>query len=301
MHKLTRRTALASVGIAMLAGCGGSNPTPIPTPSPAPTPPPTPTPSPTPTPLPPIGSFGTLGVTTAASYAVLGHSVRGAGTGWDFAPVRSSLTLDPGISVRFVPPSGLVLAIPGYGEGEMVPDEAAGGGVIQGERASAAFKALGGVLWVYRVYRGATQPFKYLLEAYFTSAPDTARPDPYLLATFVYGLSTPVNDLPAVGVSSYIAYAASERALTVDFDARTVTGSLDFHNNGLRTYQLADGVLSEDRTHFTGRLVPTDNTPEGQIDGLFMGPTGVEIAMRVAFLQQPQPVYPHMVYARRSS
>ena len=182
----------------------------------------------------------------------------------------------------------------------MVPDEAAGGSVVDGERASAAFKALGGVLWVYRVYRGPNQPFDHVLEAYFTSAPDTARPDPYLMATFAYGTPTAMNALPVAGMFSYTAYALSERTLTVDFGARTVAGSLDFGNNGVRTYELTDVVLSADRTRFSGRLVPPDGSHEGQIDGLFMGPTGAEVAMRVSFPQQPELVYPFMSYARRS-
>lgn len=64
--------------------------------------------------------------------------------------------------------------------------------------------------------------------------------------------------------------------------------------------EFADVGLDKDTTRFSGRLVPSDSTPEGRIDGVFMGPGGAEIAMRAFFPTLPQLQYPYLAVAKRN-
>ena len=103
------------------------------------------------------------------------------------------------------------------------------------------------------------------------------------------------------GSATFEAYGASpnKRQLQVDFAARTVSGSVDLNVYGERSYQFADVSLSADGTQLTGRLVPGDGTPEGRVDGIFMGPGGTEMALRASFPTHPQLVYPYLFLAKR--
>ena len=46
-------------------------------------------------------------------------------------------------------------------------------------------------------------PLSHVMQAYFTSAPDLSRPDPYLNMEFAYGNPTPAKILAAGGNAVY--------------------------------------------------------------------------------------------------
>ena len=274
MRRITRRETLAGAGLALLAGCGGGGGSSSPPISlgQAPAPAPTPTPIPTPPPPPPnVGSFGSLSATTSLAYATLGHSQRGMGDGWDFVPEVGTLTTQPGHAIRFAAPSSLLLMVPGLGEGELAPRDNSGS-FLNGERASASFNVLGGILTLARpvVVERLQQ---YVMRGYFTSAPVSGK---YLILEFEYGLPTPPNALRTLG-ADYQMNTEKGFTLRADYGAKTVTGTIPFFVNGPSlASQFRDVTISNDGTSFSGRLIPPDGSAEGTVQGLFVGPTGEE-------------------------
>ncbi len=282
MVHLTRRDALAGAGMVLLAGCGGGDSSAPPPTSSGPTPAPTPTPTPTPTPPPDLGSFGTLGALTSQTFATLGYSERGRGSGWDFIPESGSLTSQPGHGMRFEAPSRLLLNVPTVGEGELVPRDNRGG-FIGGERIDGTFNVLGGICQLVRHFV-ADSLQKYVMQGYFVSAPEANQSQANLMLTFAYGIATAPGALPTTGAGDYAtSYSEKGLAFRADYSARLVTGTIPYYGNGpALTSLLKDVSISADGASFSGRLLPPDGSPEGTIQGLFMGPAGEEfIALTV--------------------
>lgn len=280
MIRMTRRETLAGAGLILLAGCGGGGSTSPPislgqAPAPSPTPTPTATPTPPP-PLPAVGSFGTLGATTSQTFATLGSSQRGKGSGWDFILEEGSLTSQPGHTIRFAAPSSLLLMVPAIGEGELVPRDNSGS-LVNGERAVAYFNVLGGILTLSRPIV-AEQLQKYVMQGYFASAPNANSTETDLILEFAYGIPTPPNVLPTSGAADYqLTFNDNRFTFRADYGARTVTGGIPFFVNGpSQITELRDVTISADGTRFSGRLIPPDGSAEGTLQGLFMGPRGEE-------------------------
>ncbi|MEO6154068.1 MAG: hypothetical protein ABIT09_03775 [Croceibacterium sp.] len=223
-----------------------------------------------------MGSFGTLGATTSQAFATIGNSQRGRGGGWDFVPEAGTLTTQPGHAIRFAVPSSLLLMVPGLGEGELVPRDNSGGS-FNGERAGANFNVLGGILGLSRPVVGERLQ-QYVMQGYFTSAPNANSTQTNLLLEFGYGLPTPFNALPVSGAADY-QMTFNEKGFTfrADYGAKSITGTIPFYVNGpTAVSEFRDVRISADGTNFSGRLIPPDGSEEGTVQGLFMGPTGQE-------------------------
>ncbi len=285
MKKISRRKTLAGLGIVFLAGCGGGDtgrggsPTTSASPPPPPAPPP---PPPPPLPPPPIGSFGTLGATSAVAYATLGYSMRGRNAGWDFIAEQGSYSMNPGQTLRYTASEGLVFAVPNFGEGALVPIEGTGGVNEAGQRTSAGFKVLGGEISLYSLSLEKTV-LKYVMSAYFTSEPYGGQDKLYTIVNFAYGIGTQPGAAPSGGKSDYLIGSSLEPKLQVDFAAKTVTGVLRDYRNPRVDWNLDQVTLSDDRTRFKGNLVDPNTQIVRTIDGYLLGPTGEEMMLRYLF------------------
>lgn len=278
MIRISRRDTLAGAGLILLMGCGGGGGSSPPTGSgPTPMPTPTPTPSPTPSAPPPdIGSFGTLGVTTSQSFATLGNSQQGNGSGWDFVGVPGSLSAQPGHAIRFAAPSSLLLMIPGFGEGELVP-RGSSDVIFNGELIAAYFDVLNGMLTLSRPVV-ADRLQRYVMQGYFVSDPEAGSTEANLIVAFSYGIPTPPNALPTSGSAQYqTTFTESRFSFSADYSSNGITGAVPFYVNGpALVSEFRDVIISEDGTGFSGRLIPPDGSAEGTVQGRFMGPTGEE-------------------------
>jgi hypothetical protein len=84
--------------------------------------------------------------------------------------------------------------------------------------------------------------------------------------------------MPRTGVGVFEAIVAKTETFTVDYAARTVSGTISLPiDSGSRVYTLRDVVLSGDGTQFRGRLVTSDPDLDGTIEGQFTGATGEEV------------------------
>ncbi len=286
MENISRRNALAGLGVVMLSGCGGGSdgsPTSSAPSAPPPPPPPPPTPPPPPPP-PPVGSFGTLGVTGALTYATVGHSYRGVGSGWDFILEAGSYSADPGEVIRYSPAEGLVLAVRDIGEGPMVADDRFGNIDDAGNRTSARFTVIGGEIWLYPAYVEATK-LQYTGLANFASRPYDDQYKPFTMISFAYGIGVSPGAAPSTGAREYVVPRSTEGKLRVDFAAKTVTGVIRGYGDRDFDWLLDKVALSDDRTQFMGNLVNPATNAVGSIEGHLNGPTGEEMMLQVRFDQ----------------
>lgn len=280
MRRITRRETLAGVGLVLLAGCGGGGTQNPPTGSGQ-------APTPSPTPMPNVGSFGTLGATASQVFATLGYSQLGKGSGWDFVADSGTFNVQPGHAIRLAAPSTLLLMVPGLGEGALV-SRSNSGAFFNGERSSAIFDVLGGILDLGKpIVVGRLQ--QYVMQAYFVSAPEAYPNASNLILQFGYGIAAPPNALPSSGQAEYQStFSETAFAFRADFGAKIISGTLPFYVNGpTQSSELRDVRISADGTSFSGRLIPPDGSAEGSIQGLFMGPNGEEFLAQ-AVLQSGQ-------------
>ncbi|WP_188644608.1 hypothetical protein [Tsuneonella deserti] len=183
--------------------------------------------------------------------------------------------------MRFEAPNRLFLKLPTLGEGKLVPRTV--GGSFRGELVDVTFDVLGGICQLVRPIV-AEKLQQYVMQGYFVSAPEANQSQSTLLLTFAYGIPTPPSALPASGAADYaMSYNDKGFAFHADYATKAITGTIPFFVNGpTLSSQLKEVVISADGASFSGRLLPPDGSPEGTIQGMFMGPSGEEfIALTV--------------------
>lgn len=288
---MARARWIGWVGAAALAfacsGCGGETGgggTPQPTGGGA-----TPTPGPTPTPAPaPVGvrDFGSLGQTTPQTFASYGFSYRATDNGFGYDLVEGSVdpTFTP--SLRLAAQGQLFLTVSGFGEGWLRPDGSSGTSPVIGIT-EFGYYAPGGRAYISVIFK--TLPNTVLANsasASWVSDYDSATPSaPYLISPFVYGVPTPPAAIPASGIATYAApnISTGERSidLTLDFSARTVTGSVVLASpTGPVSFMLQGVTFTGDGSQFSGNLVVPGNAIQGTFEGRFTGPSGEELIGR---------------------
>ncbi len=298
-----RPRLLAAAALALVCGScdGGGSSAPIPSSStPSPSPVPTPAPS-APAPTLPAGiqSFGTLGQTTPQAFAVLGFSVRGKDGGFGYVIDPATLDTQSTTGLRLAAVNQLVLSVAGQGEGTLIPN--GGNGIDpQGRLVQASYNVLGGVAGLQETRLIDGTVLKNTGHGSWVSAFTANDANPYLLISFVYGVPTAPSSIPQGGINLYrIAFGPPGSALTVDFTARTVSGTITLQEEGgaVHVYALQDVVLTGDRTEFKGRIASSTNGKTGEIQGRFTGSAGEEIMARYFIPGITAPNYPAGIFS----
>lgn len=208
--------------------------------------------------------------------------MRGTGTGWDFVPSAAGYNLRPAIKMRIEPPTRRFLTLPDLGEGELVPAADLYDSMAEGQRVRARFSVFGSIVDLYRpiIVHSVLQ---YVMQAYFVSDSDNSRPDPYLLAEFMYGSPTPAGALPTSGTGTYRTSSSDTDRVLADFAARTLSGTIQVYGGPEGTRgELREVVVAPDGIRFAGKIVLNDSR-QGTIEGYFLGPNADEIMARLEY------------------
>jgi hypothetical protein len=199
-----------------------------------------------------------------------------------------------------VAPSQLLLAIPAYGEGALVPN--GGGGTDDRGRT---------YLLQYQVFSGhaAISLVRRPNGDYLTNSAlgtwlgpfNAGQRFPYPVAAFAYGAATAASQVPGSGAGTYegsiegsaalssesenvLSYYAGTARLNVDFAGRTVSGTIDIDgenaNFARRIFTLTQTVFNGDGSGFQGRLMREGGQVDGAIDARFTGAAADEIIVR---------------------
>ena len=277
------RLLTGTVALAILTtGCGGGGGSPPPTDTgvivtPAPSPPPTGAPTP------PPAIFGALGQTTSQQFVTLGFSYRGRDAGLGLEPDPTSLDTSRSVGLRFAAPSQLLLSIGGFGEGAMMPG---GFGATDGKGRLTlqGYSALGGTASLQLEPRADGSYLSSTGKGSWESPPTLGGAFPFAAVEFVYGVPTAFGSLPQTGLGTYdFILSTQQPPLTVDYAAGTVSGTVTLGLGGGNSivYTLRDVIFTGDGTQFRGRMVTTDPSLDGTIEGQFTGPGGAELMARL--------------------
>jgi hypothetical protein len=286
MQKRNWNRLLASTAalVFFATGCGGGGGSPPPPDGTGVIVTPAPTPPPTAAPTPPPAIFGALGQTTSQQFATLGFSYRGRDSGFGLEPDPTSLDTSRTIGLRLAAPSQLLLSIGGFGEGVMMPN-GSGGTDQKGRIILLGYSALGGTASLQLEPRLDGNYLSSTGRGSWESPPTLGGAFPFAAAEFVYGVPTAPGSLPATGLGTFDFILSAPQSLTVDYGARTVSGTVTINPGGgtSRVYALRDVIFTGDGTQFRGRLATTDPALDGTIDGQFTGPGGAEMMGRLLF------------------
>jgi hypothetical protein len=280
VNKITAQRLGCLAALATLTACGdggasqGEGSAVIVSPPPTANPPPN-----VPQPTPP--AFGALGQTTSQQFAVLGFAFDGADAGFGYTQDTASLDFRSAVGLRLLAPSQLFLTIPSYGEAMLVANGGSGTDG-QGRTLSLSYSTLGGGASLSVADAGGTRG--YLQSTGFGSWVSGFRAGlqfPYRVVSFVYGVPTKPGDVPTSGTLIYDSSYPDDQPFTVDFGARTVSGTILVHTEeDTRTYSIRDVVFTADGTSFQGRLTTGNAALDGSIEGRFNGPAASEMMGR---------------------
>jgi hypothetical protein len=232
----------------------------------------------------------------------LGVAYRGVEVGGFGDLAIDPATVDPniGISFRYMAPSQLLLAIPGYGEGQLALG-GGGGTDDRGRTHSLLYRVFGGHAALSLVRRPNGDYLTHSALGSWLGPFSSGQRFPYPVAAFAYGVATAANQVPRNGAGTYegriegsaalssanedvLSYYAGTARLNVDFAGRTVSGTIDIDgenaNSPRRTYTLTQTVFAGDGSGFQGRLMRDGGQVDGIIDGKFTGPAAEEIIVR---------------------
>jgi hypothetical protein len=274
-----RLIASTAIGL-LLASCGGGGGSSPPDGTGVITPSPTPAPPPSATPTPPASPFGALGQTQSREFITLGFSYRAADGGLGYSPDPNSYATDRPVGLRYVAQTQrLWLAIGGFGEGIMTPN-GSGGFDGQGRTTQLGYSVLSGTVDLGAPSHPGGGYLSSTGWGSWVSQFSGGSAFPYLLVEFVYGVPTSVGNMPQSGTGTYEPFSLAPR-LTVDFAARTVTGSITLGEAPNATvFTLQDVKFTPDGTGFSGRAVSADPARDAVIDGRFTGPNANEMMAR---------------------